>query len=151
VHKIINSDSGIYLLEIYAAIKFKIDIKRYSHIIFPPGYYYYTGSAQKNLLKRIERHCSKSKTIHWNIDHITDNKNTKVTRVFIFKDSAKSFECELTNILHNSLKLAFSVRGFGNSDCNTCTSHLLYHSARLDEHELISSSIINQQPIIEVF
>ena len=36
------------------------------------GYYIYTGSAQKNLASRIERHCRKEKKKHWHIDYLLE-------------------------------------------------------------------------------
>ena len=83
------------MLDIYAKRKFSVGIKRYSGKVFSAGYYYYVGSAQRTLIKRIERHCKPDKKIHWHIDHITAQSTAKVKRVFIFKDMPKSFECEL--------------------------------------------------------
>ena len=90
------------------------------------GYYYYSGSAQKNLKQRIERHRRKEKTIRWHIDYLTTHPQVQITNVFVFENAEKKFECELISLLKDKSALTNSIKGFGNSDCKTCDTHLLY-------------------------
>ena len=62
--KIIKENSGVYLLEILASEPFTIELESLNSKILNPGYYYYSGSAQKYLEQRVERHQDENKTIH---------------------------------------------------------------------------------------
>ncbi|MFZ6033773.1 MAG: GIY-YIG nuclease family protein [Melioribacter sp.] len=130
------SDSGIYLLEIIAPDDFYTAIKKYEGRKFPKGFYYYAGSAQKNLRKRIERHLKKSKNIYWHIDYITSRFD--INKIFIFNKEGKDFECDLVAELLEHFGLISTAPGFGNSDCNRCDSHLLYSERQLDYNHFIS-------------
>ena len=57
-----------------------IDLKvgKLGRFIFPVGSYVYTGSAKKNIDKRIERHFSKKKKLHWHIDYLLNNDAVKI-------------------------------------------------------------------------
>jgi len=64
-------DSGIYFLLI--RLKNPIEISLMGKTAkFPRGFYVYTGSAQKNLTHRIERHRRKNKKLHWHIDFLLE-------------------------------------------------------------------------------
>lgn len=123
VPPIINN-SGIYILEIY--VSKPILILRFPDVIFKKGYYYYTGSAQANLAKRVDRHFRKNKKIHWHIDYITSHCDSTVTNSWLIIDKKKDFECVYNRKLLNTFNLTIPVKGFGNSDCSFCDSHLLY-------------------------
>lgn len=118
----ITDNSGIYLLEISVNSEFYIDRFDFS---FKTGYYYYTGSAQRNLISRVERHYRKNKKLHWHIDYITANPNSSIINTWIFLLQPRNFECTLnTKLIKNGLSVP--IKGFGNSDCSNCSSHLLY-------------------------
>ena len=136
--KIINENSGVYLLEIFASEPFTIDLESYKDKVLSPGYYYYSGSAQKNLVQRVERHQSEDKTIHWNIDHLTIIPTNKIKAVFLFDGAHKNQECELISELTENFKLKVALKGFGNSDCRRCVSHLLYCKKRLTHSHFIA-------------
>ena len=57
-----------------------IDLKvgKLGRFIFPVGSYVYTGSAKTNIDKRIERHLSKEKKLHWHIDYLLNNDAVKI-------------------------------------------------------------------------
>jgi Uri superfamily endonuclease len=132
VQKIINCDRGIYILEIHLSHTFSLELKTFHHIKFPKGFYYYVGSAQKNLTKRIERHLNKNKKLFWHIDYITSLPFTKISGITIFPDAQKEIECELVNYLSNNYELNFPVKKFGSSDCHRCYSHLLYSNKKIN-------------------
>ncbi|MGK9367713.1 GIY-YIG nuclease family protein [Melioribacter sp. Ez-97] len=130
------SDSGIYLLEIVVPDDFYTEIKKYEGRKFPKGFYYYAGSAQKNMRKRLERHLKKNKNIYWHIDYLTSRFN--IGKIFYFNNCGKEFECDLVADLIEKFGLIPAAPGFGNSDCNRCDSHLLYSEAPLDYSHFIS-------------
>jgi len=89
-------------------------------IKFKKGLYCYVGSALNNLKKRVRRHLSKNKKLHWHIVYFLMNKNTSIKKVF-YKQSNKKEECRIARFISkNSIS---SVPKFGCSDCN-CKSHL---------------------------
>lgn len=141
-------NSGIYILEIYAKEEFFLGIKKFSDRTFFKGYYYYVGSAQKNLRQRLLRHVKKDKTVHWHIDHITTIQSNEVKSILLFKGAPKELECELANYLENNLKLDSSFKDFGNSDSNCSSTHLFYSKKKIDHNHLFSlyQSIVRLMP-----
>jgi Uri superfamily endonuclease len=132
VRKIIKPESGIYILEIFASNNFSILHKKFSNITFPKGWYYYFGSAQQNLSSRIQRHLAKEKKLFWHIDYITTLNTNVIKNIFIVERKEKMYECILTNTIVDELNLESKAIGFGNSDCTSCKSHLLYSKQNMD-------------------
>ncbi|MFW6238158.1 MAG: GIY-YIG nuclease family protein, partial [Halanaerobiales bacterium] len=63
-------DSGIYVLTVSLRDGREIEVGARGSIFFPGGYYYYCGSAQKNLSARLSRHLRTEKKFHWHIDYL---------------------------------------------------------------------------------
>jgi len=131
-------NSGIYILEILARKQFHVAIKKFSEREFNYGYYYYVGSAQKNLRQRLTRHIKKGKTIHWHIDHITSVRSNNIKNIFLLKGADKDLEYELANYFENGMKLDSSIKNFGNSDSNCSSTHLFYSKTKIDYNHLFS-------------
>lgn len=125
-------NKGIYILEIHSSKSFTIELKAFHQIKFSKGFYYYVGSAQKNLAPRVERHLKRNKKLHWHIDYITSLPFIKISEVTIFPNEPKEFECRLVNYLAGNYELIFPAKKFGNSDCHKCNSHLLYSKMKLN-------------------
>ncbi len=138
MQKITEALRGTYLLEIYAEKNFTIEAKKFSGTEFPSGYYYYSGSAQKNYEARLQRHLKPFKTIHWHIDHLTTIPSNKITRIFLFENSPRNMECEVVADLISRFGFSDKFHGFGNGDCKTCGTHLLYSEKALDYNHFIS-------------
>ena len=134
MQKLINS--GIYILEIFAKSPFKLEHNRFGSNLFSKGYYYYVGSAQKNLTQRIQRHIKKYKKQHWHIDYLTCNKNVEIKNIYVIKDLPKKHECILNKELVTKYHLQIPIKGFGSSDCNNCESHLLYSKIAISYNQL---------------
>lgn len=84
---------------------------------FPAGMYIYTGSAQKNIDKRIQRHQKKNKKKHWHIDYLLAMDESTI------KEIVKSDidECTLNQLTPGKIV----IPNFGASDCHEgCISHL---------------------------
>ena len=110
---------GIYLLLINLSSESIIKIGSLGKLIFNKGYYVYVGSGQNNVLKRVNRHISNNKKMHWHIDYLLNNKYAKVIEAYLISGN-KRRECILAKRL---LKQYSSVKCFGCSDCR-CGSHL---------------------------
>lgn len=130
------TNSGIYILEILLSQDITITLRKNIKHELHNGYYYYIGSAQKNLKSRVERHKKKNKIIHWHIDNITVNENADLTNVFIYEGLDKSFECRLREMIEVNFELLHPIKRFGNSDCNECESHLLFSKSKIDIQNL---------------
>ncbi|MBK8946603.1 MAG: GIY-YIG nuclease family protein [Ignavibacteriae bacterium] len=131
-------NSGIYFLEIKILRKCCIEIKKFGRISFEKGFYYYVGSAQRNLKQRILRHHRKIKKLHWHVDFITANENSKIENIFTFPNNLKKEECFFVNFLETEFQLVHKIKNFGNSDCKNCTSHLLFSKNKIDYNHLFS-------------
>ena len=75
-----------YQLHINLKNNVEIEIGKLGRFTFPMGNYIYTGSAKKNIDARIERHKSNDKKMHWHIDFLLNNENTKITEVQKFAE-----------------------------------------------------------------
>lgn len=110
----------------YAGKNFTAELKRFGSVKLSAGYYYYIGSAQKNLQQRIDRHLKKEKKLFWHIDYLTTNPSLSIKNIITFSHKEKSYECVLVNRLSMKYNLLYPIKKFGNSDCRNCESHLLY-------------------------
>jgi Uri superfamily endonuclease len=91
-----------------------------------------------SLIKRIERHLSHEKKMHWHIDYLLNNKNSEIDEV-LFNISTKKIECELAKIIS---KKGEEIPKFGSSDCN-CNSHLIYFKLKKDALCTVKEAYIN--------
>ena len=137
-----SSNKGIYCLIIFLSNSQKIIISK-RICFFPKGYYCYVGSALNNLDKRIARHKSKNKKMHWHIDYFLEHgKIIGVDRL----ETKKKLECELSKRLNSLTDCNVVMKGFGSSDCK-CQTHL-YHFKKNELKEV--SLIINRMNRIKI-
>jgi sugar fermentation stimulation protein A len=118
-------DSGSYRLFLRLDKALTLQIGALGRFDFKPGIYVYTGSAMRNLSKRIERHKRRRKTKHWHIDYLTSNTNFKIIKTEIFP-SEKKEECQKNMEVVSLAAAEIPVKKFGSSDCSTCPAHLVY-------------------------
>ena len=121
-----GQNRGIYILELFAEKDFTISAKKFIGVTFPLGFYYYIGSAQKNLKSRIERHLKKDKIINWHIDHLTTHESIRIINYFILHEAEKNIEAEIANNFELDFEGQVIVNGFGNSDTKETKTHLFY-------------------------
>ena len=129
---------GIYILEIYATNEFRTSIKKFKNIIFPQGYYYYVGSAQKGYTARIKRHLAAKKKIHWHIDHVTSVKSNKITNIYCIENAGRDVEIKLADQLMTKLNCHVIAEKFGSSDSPESLTHLVYRQLPLKDSKLKS-------------
>lgn len=87
------------------------------------GTYVYIGSAMNNIEKRVTRHLSKKKKMHWHIDYLLEKAS--VEKVLMIS-SKKRCEEKISNLFS---KYFTGPKGFGSSDLNVFTN--LY---RIDDY-----------------
>ena len=99
--------------QLFINVTKEIDLKigKLGRYLFPVGSYVYTGSAKKNINKRIERHLSKKK-LHWHIDYLLNNDAAQIIDI----KKSEMIECNL-NKKTNGTRI---IKGFVSSDCNLC-------------------------------
>jgi len=96
----------------------RVEVGSLGNKIFQQEYAVYIGSAfGPGGLKRVLRHFSSEKKIHWHIDYLLEKGKLKKALLFPEKD----IECNLAKLLNGE-----PVQGFGCSDCE-CGSHLLQY------------------------
>ncbi|MBD3311877.1 DUF123 domain-containing protein [archaeon] len=81
--------------------------------------YIYVGSALNSIEKRVERHFSKDKNLHWHVDYLLGGEGVFLHKVF-YKELDNKEECIVAGLVSNHVR---GVEGFGCSDCS-CNSHL---------------------------
>ncbi|MBS1793453.1 MAG: GIY-YIG nuclease family protein [Acidobacteria bacterium] len=117
------ADAGCYQLLIEIKKDIAVSVGALGVCRFERGFYVYTGSAMKNLEKRVARHRRKEKKLRWHIDYLLAHPAVEVKDVAVHLSEDKE-EC-----LYNQKLIAAGatapVRGFGSSDCRACEAHLL--------------------------
>ena len=113
-------DSGIYIAIFHLPKTGKITVGKPGTFNFRKGFYFYVGSAQRNLSARLERHARKKKPLRWHIDYLSA-KAKMLGAITI--PGPQDLECQLAKKLSNMFESP--VPGFGTSDCR-CGRHLFY-------------------------
>lgn len=126
-----TKDTGLYILELELLNTFLFNHNKLGNYELLPGYYYYIGSAQKNLEKRINRHLSNYKKKHWHIDFLTSIKDFLKSKTIVLREFEKEKECKVVKKLENEFNLKYPIKSFGNSDCDSCKSHLLFSEIQI--------------------
>ena len=111
--------TGIYCLIIKIKEDINIKIGALGRKQFTKGKYVYVGSAQNNLEKRVSRHLSINKKMHWHIDFLLAYPDVAIEKVF-YRNTSKEQECKTASLLSQCEK---PVQNFGSSDCR-CKTHL---------------------------
>ena len=113
------SMTGVYLILVELSEGQRIQTGRGACFSLAKGFYSYVGSALGGLEKRVARHLSAEKKLHWHIDYLMDRGRVKVV---IGAETKQKEECLVASALSQRLS---SISGFGSSDCN-CRSHLFF-------------------------
>lgn len=111
--------TGTYVLLIRLDEPRDIRVGKRLTIHFEKGYYGYVGSALGGVERRLARHLSAQKKLHWHIDYLL---NRASVREAIYAETHDRKECLIAGGLARRLP---SISGFGCSDCR-CHSHLFF-------------------------
>ena len=114
------SDCGLYIAVFHLEKSRNIQAGRLGCFTFEPGFYFYVGSARKNLSARLNRHSKKEKPLRWHIDYLSVKANM-LGAITIHDENIT--ECSLARDLSKIGQVP--APGFGSSDCN-CPSHLFF-------------------------
>ncbi|MFW5999365.1 MAG: GIY-YIG nuclease family protein [Halanaerobiaceae bacterium] len=136
--KEIMDDSGVYVLTVKLDRGGEIEVGARGRAFFPAGYYYYCGSAQKNLRARVRRHLRQDKKFHWHIDYLLGKAQVVDFHTW---SVGKKGECSLATYFREQPGAAIVMSGFGSCDCR-CETHLIYFEERLADDDF---------PGIEIF
>lgn len=123
---------GCYCLIIHLDKTSEIEIGKLGKINFRKGNYIYVGSAMNSLMARINRHLSEKKRLHWHVDYLLKNENSKIREV-IYNVSDEKIECKLSQSIS---KKGEGIKDFGCSDCQ-CKSHMYYFKNRKEAIECV--------------
>lgn len=113
-------DSGVYIAVFHLPKARHISVGKRGQFLFQQGFYFYVGSAQRNLSARLERHGKKIKPLRWHIDYLSTKANMLGAMTVA---GPRRRECELAKEIGEMFELA--VPDFGASDCR-CGGHLFY-------------------------
>ena len=110
---------GAYVLLIQLFDIVPIKLVRQPEVTLHPGHYLYCGSARGpgGIKARVGRHMQKDKNIRWHVDRLTAKGAVLGAWVFPGGD-----ECDLVAMLAG---MPVPIPGFGSSDCEICSSHLM--------------------------
>ncbi|MBE6495830.1 MAG: GIY-YIG nuclease family protein [Methanobrevibacter thaueri] len=126
---------GCYCLIIHVKRKSEIRIgSKLGPMEFKRGIYVYVGSAMNSLESRLKRHLSDDKKLHWHIDYLLKDDNSKILDIIYNID--KKVECDISEFLKTR---AIGVKNFGCSDCD-CESHLYYFKNRREAIEQVKNA-----------
>jgi len=129
-------NGGVYILKIKLEKAKSIEVGALGQNDFAAGYYFYAGTAQRNLEARIKRHYSSEKKLHWHIDYLLTQAELESDFVFELPSEGECFLAQTLKDNGGSMPIA----GFGASDCS-CSSHLIYFS--LSRGKTVVEELVN--------
>jgi len=123
-------DGGLYVFLMRLTEPQSVQVGALGLIDFPEGWYLYTGSAKRNLTKRVERHWSLKKKLRWHIDYLATAPCSEPVGAIVLPESVGFSECYLNQEIGRKFGGQTPAPGFGASDCrNECPAHLFYSRA----------------------
>jgi Uri superfamily endonuclease len=130
---------GVYALWLVASAPASIDVGKLGTVHVAAGHaYIYVGSALNGLSKRVGRHLARSgKKRHWHVDYLLEHLD--VRQVYLALTTSPK-ECEISLAINALASYFTPIKGFGNSDCNSCPSHL-YEGRAGDEPDAVDAMV----------
>ncbi len=121
---------GCYSIIVDVRRALELRVGHLGRILFPAGYYVYTGRVKKGIGHRVRRHFEKKKPCRWHIDYLTSREDVRVIEAIVHSDDAEE-ECVINQRLSRLPGSRVFAPGFGSSDCVAgCGSHLVYFKRR---------------------
>ena len=128
---------GTYVIFMSFDKDIHVDIGSLGSVVLRAGEYCYVGSAMGGLDQRIERHLSKSKSLHWHIDRLTIIAD-KMEVYESFPDYVQ--ECRLSSMAGEARCMPV-LKGFGCSDCR-CDTHLFMVDTISKRRFIVSAGLL---------
>lgn len=123
-------DRGLYVFVMRLRTPDFIQVGALGRFHFPAGWYLYTGSANGNLHKRVERHWSLKKKVRWHIDYLSTALDSEPVGAVLIPQDAGLTECQLNKLVGQLVGGQALAPGFGASDCKAgCPAHLWFSLA----------------------
>ncbi len=136
-------DSGLYVFLLRLKTATDLGVGALGEHFFPAGWYLYTGSAKKNLHKRVERHWSLKPARRWHFDYLSTALDSEPVGAVVVPGGAGLTECELNRQVGRLVGNQVPVPGFGASDCRAgCPAHLYFSAAPVS---LLSLARLHEQ------
>ncbi len=139
------ADRGSYLLILFLQVEQKVQIGRMGELLFPSGFYIYSGSAlgAGGIKARLGRHLTSLHKQHWHIDYLL---KYAIPVKYGWIIQARPRECDWIEILAACPDVAFPVHGFGASDCRRgCPAHLVHFGNRRGIDDALASIITAEE------
>ncbi|MCB1184478.1 GIY-YIG nuclease family protein [bacterium] len=123
-------DAGLYVFLLRLKSPATLAVGALGEHHFPAGWYLYTGSAKRNLHRRVARHWSVKPTRRWHFDHLSTAPDSEPVGAVVVPLAAGVGECELNRRVGTLVGRQYPVPGFGASDCREgCPAHLWFSAA----------------------
>ena len=97
-----------YILVVRIEALASVSVGKHGDVHFEKGLCVYVGSARKGFEKRITRHMSPKKRLHWHIDYILESPQTEIVDVWFFHENK---ECETVERLMDSHDFMIAAKG----------------------------------------
>ncbi len=119
--------TGTYILVLRLAAETDITIGRLGRLAFPPGYYYYVGSAfgPGGLTARLRHHQHLAPRPHWHIDYL--RQAAPLDRIWHAEHASPREHAWAATLAEITTA---GIPRFGASDCR-CRTHLFHTRRRL--------------------
>jgi len=139
-------NSGTYLLIVELTKPIDVIVTSGKTFTLEKGYYGYVGSALNCLKKRIDRHLSRNKKLHWHIDYLLQ---IATVQSVIYVESNERIECLIAQDLREKNEY---VREFGCNDCR-CASHLYFSDdvQAMINNAMAAFKLRNLEPIVKQY
>jgi sugar fermentation stimulation protein A len=111
---------GVYIAVFHLRSEQWLTVGRLGRHRFQPGLYYYVGSAQRGLARRLARHGQPKKALRWHIDYLSVAA-PMIGAVTI--EASREVECATAALLAERFERW--IEGFGATDCR-CGGHLFH-------------------------
>lgn len=125
----IPNQPGTYTLCLSVDRIQRVQIGQLGEFTFPPGNYFYSGSAwgPGGLRARLKHHLCQTVKPHWHIDTL---RNIAQIKTIWYTTSPQRLECVWNRVVASLPGACIVARGVGASDChNRCPAHLVAFSS----------------------
>lgn len=136
---------GIYHIIFRVSKDITLRVGAAGEFLFVRGWYVYTGTAQKSLGARLERHIRRDKKVRWHIDYLSTHPAASFAAAYFVEGEPRRAECRRNRRVVAGA--SFYIPKFGSSDCTSCPSHLAGFRKLSDFEELLGDDCVKYEPV----